>query len=162
MLVKKFDDFMSELMDTMVGIAKNYDLLRAPNEELQGYAERVRLRARLTSMATLAHWMAIDLAALDGIAEDERRVNARYEAIRAARQMIDSLADNRPQGPQVIPVAPDSEDEESAKVRMAAIGVSPPEEMTYAEYAQMLSGEQVTSFPPARRQNDDLMSDAAV
>ncbi|MDR1651906.1 MAG: hypothetical protein LBR87_08965 [Synergistaceae bacterium] len=159
--MKNFDDFVSELMDVLTRIARNYDLLQVPDDETPGYAERVRLRARLASMGTLLHWMALDLSALDSVAEETRRINARYESIRAAKQFVDSLADNKPHIPQAIPAAPEPEEEESARVRMAAIGVSPPEEMTYAEYAQMLSGEQ-NPFPQVRQADVDAMGDAAV
>jgi hypothetical protein len=137
--MKHFDDYIDELMNTLSGITRNYDLLSVPNEEVQGYAERVRLRTRITSMATLIHWMALDLAALDGIAEETRRVNARYESVLAARRLIDSLS-GEAHSPQTIPAAPDPEEEELAQVRMAAIGVTPPEDMSYARYAEILDG----------------------
>jgi hypothetical protein len=138
--MKRFDDYIGELMNTLSGVAENYDLLPAPREEVQGYAERVRLRARLTSMATLIHWMALDLAALDGIAEETRRVAARYESIAAARRLIDDITGGVGSPSSPIPAAPDSEEEESARVRMAAIGVTPPEDMSYARYAEIIDG----------------------
>jgi hypothetical protein len=90
--VKNFDDYIGEMIEIITNMAESYGLMQVPDENVSGYAERVRLRARLSSVAALMHWMAIDLAALDGIVEEERRVSARHDCVRATRQMMETLS----------------------------------------------------------------------
>jgi hypothetical protein len=139
--LNNFDDFINELMGTVSRVVEKYGLSQNPNEESQGYAERVRLRMRLANMAVLMHGMALDMAALDGIAEEARRVGARNECVKAAKKLISDLSEQKEED-VVMPVAPDTEEEERAKSGMAAIGVMPTDEMTYAEYSRMLAGQE--------------------
>ncbi|MDR1137541.1 MAG: hypothetical protein LBK91_04380 [Synergistaceae bacterium] len=90
--MKNFDDYIGEMIETITNMAESYGLMQAPGEDAPGYAERVRLRARLSSVAALMHWMAIDLASLDGIMEEARRAGARHDCVRATRHMMEALS----------------------------------------------------------------------
>jgi hypothetical protein len=139
-------------------MAEKYDLYRVPDEDERGYAERVRLRARMVSIATLAHWMSIDMAALDSIEEEARRIKSRLDCTQAARSLIDKLSETGQSAPRVAPRAPEREEEERARVRMTSIGVEAPDEMTYAEYAQLIDGQGFDGFG----REDGMIADAAV
>jgi hypothetical protein len=183
--VKNFDDYIGEMIETITNMAESYDLMQIPGEDVPGYAERVRLRARLASVAVLMHWMAIDLAALDGIVEEARRAGARHDCVRVTKQMMEALSiqpshasfvphspsmpypprqsksSSSPQTPNQPPqiVTPSENlsreiefEEETTRLTVTPIGAAQPEEMTYAEYAQMLAGHLRTS--------DDMMNSA--